>query len=56
MVMIGVAYLSFEKSIPTNSSSQYDSAAPAKKKLSRALIGVQAGKLLGNIEALTNRN
>jgi hypothetical protein len=54
--MIGVAYLSFEKSILTNSGPQYDSAAPAKNKLSRALIGVQVGKLLGNIDALTNRN
>ena len=55
MVMIGAAYLSFEKSILTNSSSQYDSAAPAKNKLSRALIGVQAGRLIGDFEALTNR-
>lgn len=50
MAMIGVVYLSFEKSILTNSGSQFDSAAPAKNKLSRALIGVQAGKLLGNLK------
>jgi hypothetical protein len=46
MVVIGVAYLAFEKTILVSSAPKNDSVAPAKNPLSRALIGVQVGSSL----------
>jgi phosphatidylinositol glycan class N len=41
MVLVGVVYLLFEKSLLQRSKMAGDSTAPADNSISRALIGVQ---------------
>ena len=41
MVVVGLVYLVFERTLLTRSAGKHDSAAPADNTLSRVLLGIQ---------------